>query len=107
MAGSRLALHEILIELLGTRGQINTRVYFQPPPTIKLEYPCIIYKRSNQIDFFSNDRVYLGMKRYLITVVDKNPDSQFPSKVSNLRYCSFSSHFSVDGLNHDVYTLYF
>ena len=107
MAGSRLALHDIFIDILGTRGQAVSRVYFQPPATVKLEYPCIIYKRSNRKDFFSNDRIYLGMKRYLVTVVDKNPDSLIPDKVLELRYCAFSSHFAVDGLNHDVYTLYF
>lgn len=107
MAGNRLDLHEIFIDILGTKGHPISRVYFQPPSTIKLEYPCIIYKRSNQKDFFSNDRIYIGMKRYLVTVVDKNPDSLIPDKVLGLRYCSFSSHYSVDGLNHDIYTLYF
>lgn len=107
MAGSRLALHDIFIDILGTRGQPVSRVYFQPPPTVKMEYPCIIYKRSNRRDFFSNDRIYINMKRYLVTIVDKNPDSLLPEKVAELRYCAFSEHFATDGLNHDVYTLYF
>jgi hypothetical protein len=107
MAGSRLALHEIFIDILGTRGQTISRVYFQPPTTVKLEYPCIIYKRSNRKDFFSNDRIYLDMKRYSVTVVDKNPDSLIPDKILELQYCAFSSHFAIDGLNHDIYTLYY
>lgn len=102
MVGSRLELHSKLVEILG-----SNQVYFQPPATLQMKYPCIIYKRNNQSDFFSNDRVYLGMKRYSITVVDKNPDSKIPDKIMELRYCSFSTHFAVDGLNHDVYTLYF
>ena len=107
MAGNRLDLHNVFIDVLGTQGSPVSRVYFQPPATIKMEYPCIIYKRSNRKDFFSNDRIYLGMKRYLITVVDSNPDSLIPDKVLDLLYCSYSTHFTVDGLNHDVYTLYY
>lgn len=107
MAGSRLDLHEIFIGILGTKGQEISRVYFQPPVTVKMAYPCIIYTRSNRKDFFSDNRLYLGMKQYLVTVVDKNPDSLIPDKVLELQYCSFSAHFTADGLNHDVYTLYF
>ena len=107
MAGDRLVLHEIFINILGTKGLEKSRVYFQPPSTITLEYPCIIYKRDNMKTFFSNNCLYFGAKRYLVTVVDKNPDSQIPDKVAELQYCSFSTHFAADGLNHDVYTLYF
>ncbi len=109
MAGNRLDLHDIFIDILGTKGlgPGKSRVYFQPPSTIKLEYPCIIYKRSKRRVFFSNNRVYLSMRQYSVTVVDKNPDSEIPDKVLNLPYCSFDTHFVVDGLNHDVYILYY
>ena len=107
MAGNRLDLHDILIEVLGTTGQEVSRVYFQPPSTIEMEYPCIIYRRSTRKDFFSNDRLYLGMKQYSITVVDEDPDSEIPDKVLNLPYCSHNTTFAIDGLNHDVYTLYY
>ena len=36
----RLQLHEELCSVLGSRN-----VYFQPPETIKLTYPCIIYSK--------------------------------------------------------------
>lgn len=107
MAGSRLDLHNILIDILGTKNSTVSRVYFQPPVSIKIEYPCIIYKRSDRKDLFSDDRIYLDMKQYSIMVVDKNPDSLIPDKVLDLQYCSFSTHFTVDGLNHDVYNLYY
>lgn len=107
MAGNRLDLHNILVELLGTTGKGSSRVYFQPPATIKMEYPCIIYKRDNRKNFFSDDHLYLGMNRYSVIIVDKNPDSSIHEKILALRYCSFSTHFVADGLNHDVYTIYY
>ena len=107
MAGSRLDLHNIFIDILGTKNQPASRVYFQPPATVKLEYPCIIYKRSKRKNFFSNNGLYIGMNQYLVTVVDKNPDSEIPEKIRKLPYCEFSTNFSVDNLSHDVFTLYF
>ena len=107
MAGSRLDLHNILINILGTQGQTLSRVYFQPPPTVTMKYPCIIYKRDNREDTFANNRLYIGMKRYSVTVVDQDPDSLIPEKVLELPYCSFATHFAADDLNHDVFTLYF
>lgn len=102
MAGSRFVLHTKLVALLGSNN-----VYFQPPPTVKMNYPCIIYKRDGRNENFANDRLYLNLKRYSVTVVDANPDSLIPDKMLELRYCSFTTHYAVGGLNHDVYALYF
>lgn len=107
MAGSRLDLHELFIDILGTRGLPQSRVYFQPPPTMKIEYPCIIYKRDAQDEVFANNRLYQSKKRYLVIVVDKNPDSEIPDKLMRLPYCSFENHYVADNLNHDVYSIYF
>ena len=38
----RLELHNILVGLLG-----SNHVYYQPPESLKMEYPCIRYNRSN------------------------------------------------------------
>lgn len=101
--GSRLELHEKLVEILGTRF-----VFFQPPSSIKLTYPCIIYKRDNENLVYANDDRYLGTKRYLITIVDQNPDSTIPDRLSTFfRYCSFTNHYIVDNLNHNIYTLFY
>lgn len=102
MAGSRLDLHNKLVAILG-----STNVYFQPPATIQMKYPCIIYKRDGYSGARANDRLYLGMKRYSVTVVDRNPDSAIPDRMLELPYCSFSTHFAADGLNHDIYSLYY
>ena len=107
MAGKRLDLHDKFVDILGTAGRPVTRAYFQPPSTIKLEYPCIIYSRSDRKNFFSNDSIYLGLNQYQVTVVDKNPDSLLPEKVQELPYCKYTTHFTADGLNHTVYTLYY
>jgi hypothetical protein len=99
---SRLSLHEILSTILGSDA-----VYFQPPPTIKLVYPCIVYERDSARTIFSGNKPYLYTKRYLVTVIDRNPDSEIPEKIAALPKCVFDRFYTVDNLNHDVYRLFF
>ena len=105
----RLDLHWILVDILGTRNEPLTkqRVYFQPPSTIFMDYPCIVYSLDEVDEKFADNLLYQRKKRYQITVVDRNPDSLFPDMVAKLPYTSFSSFFVTDNLNHFVYSTYF
>lgn len=98
----RLELQEVLREILG-----SDQVYFQPPPTVKMVYPCIVYKRDYQLTQFADDRPYSLKKRYQVTVIDENPDSVIPDKVAELPLCIFDRFFTADNLNHDVFKLFF
>lgn len=98
----RLELQELLVNLLGSNN-----VYFQPPSTIQMKYPCIIYKRDNANTDFADNKPYKNKKRYQVTVVDRNPDSIIPDKVAALPLCSYERFFTADNLNHDVYNLFF
>lgn len=100
--GQRLELHELLKAIMG-----NDNVYFQPPPSIQMHYPCIIYSRDSADTKYANDFPYLVKRRYMITIIDRNPDSEIPDKVSKLMYCRYSRHYKVDNLNHDVFNIYF
>ena len=50
---------------------------------------------------------YTTRIRYLVTIVDRDPDSYIPSKVGLLSSAIFNRFFVADNLNHDVYTIYF
>jgi hypothetical protein len=95
-------LHDKLVEILG-----SNYVYFQPPETVRLTYPCIIYKRSGVDSRYADDSPYTLTKLYMVTVIDTNPDSLIPDKIGALSNCSFRTHFTKDNLNHDVYNLYY
>lgn len=99
---SRLELHEVLCKLLGSRN-----VYFQPPASVKMQYPAIVYERSDIQTIHANNDTYLQSLQYQVTVIDKNPDSEIVTKVSQLPKCRFDRHYAADNLNHDVFTLYF
>lgn len=100
--GSRLTLHQKLVTALG-----SSNVYFQPPETVKLVYPCIIYNLSRDLVTYADDIRYKEMNRYEITVIDKNPDSLLPAKIKEFRYSSFDRVYSSENLNHFVFTLYY
>ena len=99
---NRLDLHEMLCGILGSRN-----VYFQPPETIRMDYPAIRYSLSTIKNDHADDKVFLQNRCYTVTVVDKNPDSIISNKVSTLPKCKFDRFYTASGLNHYVYTLYY
>lgn len=98
----RLDLHQLLIELLGSNN-----VYFQPPPTLHMSYPCIIYRRDDVNSNHADNKPYKQDKRYQVTVIDTDPDSDIPDRVGALPKCSYDRFYTADNLNHDVYQLFF
>ena len=99
---SRLELHEKLCDILGTRY-----VYFQPPESVKLQYPCIVYSRSNMRPMWADNSIYNMMKQYMVTVIDKDPDSVIPDHLQEtIPFCRMERHYTSEGLNHDVFIIY-
>lgn len=99
---NRLKLHELLCEALGSR-----QVYFQPPESVKMKYPAIVYSRNRIDNEYADDDVYMQSPSYSITVIDKNPDSEIVERVSRLPMCRFDRHFTADNINHDTFTIYY
>lgn len=98
----RIQLHFILVDLLG-----SSNVYFQPPSTIKMDYPCIVYKLADIDTRYANNKLYTRHKKYKVSIIDKNPDSVIPDKLSKLPLCKFDTAYTMDNLNHYVYNLYY
>lgn len=100
--GQRLELQALLVDLLG-----SSNVYHQPPPTVNMQYPCIVYKRDFLKTIFADNKPYKHKKRYQVTVIDKDPDSEIPDRVAELPMCSYDRSYTTENLNHDVYSLFF
>ena len=98
----RLELHSKLCDLLG-----SSHVYFQPPETVKIVYPCIIYNLDYINVRHADDKGYLGRDRYLITIVSKNPDYSIVRELAMWPLCSFNRFYTIDNLNHWIYELYY
>ena len=85
----------------------SSNVYFQAPPNTGMKYPCILYSYSSGDTQFADDNPYIFMKRYTITVIDTNPDSDIPDKVIKLPRCRSDRNYTSDNLHHWVFNLYF
>lgn len=100
MGQPRLELHELLKELVDN-------VYFQPPSGHLMHFPCITYARDGVLSQHADNELYRHAKRYQVTVIDRDPDTEIADKVEDLRYCSFERFFAEDDLNHYVFSLFF
>lgn len=99
---SRIELQAKLEELLGSRN-----VYYQPPETLKIEYPAIVYSKSRIDKKSANNAAYKLTNGYEIIVIDRKPDNPVIDKLLQLPMCSYDRPYESDNLNHDVLTLYF
>lgn len=100
--GKRLNLQSKLEELLGSRN-----VYYQPPDSVKMEYPAIKYSKSDVKLTYANDSKYSKTNRYELIVISKKPDDPVIEKLLTLQYCSYDRHYISDNLYHDVLTIYY
>ena len=99
---SRTDLQNKLEELLESRN-----VYYQPPATVMMNYPAIVYSRKRIESKFANDAKYSKMNCYELIVIDRKPDNPVIDKLLDLPYSSFDRHYMADNLHHDVITLYY
>ena len=99
---SRLELQTLLENTLGSEN-----VYYQPPDSIEMKYPAIVYVRGDIKNLPANNGVYIQYFGYDVTVIDEDPDSEIVMKVSKLPMCNWNRRFVSDNLNHDVFKLYF
>lgn len=106
---ARQVLHDILCEVIGgpfPDGQDHC--YFEPPANKEMLYPCIVYRYVNDDVFYADNIPYKKSKRYIVTIIDENPDSKIPDRLRDMiPYCSSDRNFAVDGLSHFVYTLFY
>ena len=88
-------------ELLG-----SGEVYYNPPASVHMTYPAIVFSRSKIDNTFANNKVYGQAYGYEVTTITEDPDDPIIDKVSKLDMCSFDRHFVSDNLHHNTFTLY-
>lgn len=102
MARTRVDLQNLLEDILGSRN-----VYFQPPASVQMSYPAIVYSLANIQNTSADNLTYMQEIAYQVTVIDEDPDSDISRAVSLLPSCRFDRFFATDDLNHFVYTIYY
>jgi len=100
--GLRRDLQDLLVEILD-----SDNVYFQPPNNVIIKYPCIVYNRELIVPTWAENKPYSLDNRYLVTVIDRDPESEIPDKIAALPKCVHDRFFTADNLNHNVFKLFF
>lgn len=85
----------------------SKHVYFQPPASIKMSYPCVVYELEDLTPVYADDLPYLLTNSYQVTLITRDPDSCLIRKIASLPGIRFSRYFAADNLNHYVYILYY
>lgn len=99
----RLELHSLLKQIPTVKN-----AYFQPPESIKLQYPCIIYSKEPPATRRADNTIYNNRERYRIIVIDPDPDSEIPDYILyNFKMSRIDRYYVSDNLNHTILTLYF
>ena len=98
----RLDLQSLLEELLESRN-----VYYQPPESIKMQYPAIRYSKKRIDSKYANNAKYSMRDCYELIVISRTPDNPVIKKLLALPYCSYDRPYVADNLNHDVLTIYY
>lgn len=83
------------------------KVYFQDPGDPSLIFPAIIYKLDGVRTQHANNTPYFQEKAWLVTVIDRDPESLIADKVAGMPKCEFVDFLVTNGLNHSIYRLHF
>lgn len=99
----RLKLHQVLENVLESKS-----VYYQPPESLKLQYPCIVYRTDNGDTSFANNMPYVFKRNYNLILITRDPDSDLVEKLAMaLPGITLDRTYTTEGLNHYVYSLYY
>ena len=98
---TRLELHEELCNILGSRN-----VYFQPPASVRMSYPAIVYALNNVDSHIADNDIYGQNLQYMLTLIDEDPDSEVFDRLRRYRRARFVRPYVADNLNHYVFTVY-
>lgn len=92
---TRLEFDTVLRSLLGSKN-----VYFQPPPNVRMKYPCIVYEPQAMATEHADNQPYTFFDRYRVIYIDQDPDSILPKKIARLKGARAAQPYMSDNLYH-------
>lgn len=98
----RLELHDKLVSIF------KENVFYQPPESIKLKYPCFLYELSGGQKERANNSMYIFTRRYDCMYITRDPDNEYIELLlSSFRYISYDRRYVSNNLYHDTFTIYY
>ena len=100
----RLLLHQMLVGFQEVVEE-EPHVYFQPPESVKMQYPCFVYHLANDNVIRSNDKPYLHKEVYDVTYITREAEPVLPEAMKGLHNVSFNRRYVSENLNHFAFTV--
>lgn len=97
----RVKLSKTLHNILG-----SDNVYFDPPESVKMKYPAIVYSREKINTSNANNHKYFIYDRYEVTFIRKDPDHEILDALLEMPFTEHIRDFTSQDLYHDVFTVY-
>lgn len=99
---------QILRELLMEKTDIDY-CYYDPPASIRMTYPCVIFHLSDQDVIYADNQAYLSRLRWDVTIVDpvSTNGEIYIMEMIQLPMCRFGRHYVADNLHHYTFSLYY
>lgn len=82
-------------------------VYYQPPASIKMKYPCFRYNLANIFAKEADNMGYIVLDRYTVIYITKDPDDEVPHRLlETIQKANYDRNYCLDGLYHHVFSIY-
>lgn len=95
----RLRLHADFLAIAGN-------AYFQPPASISMRYPCIVYHYRGDSVLHADNKLYKMIDEYEATLITKDPmPDEMMDAIINLPYARYDRHYIGDNLHHYLFTI--
>ncbi len=98
----RLLFDEAIKEATGL-----THVYYDPPESIFMEYPAIVYKKTNMPSEYADGLKYIKHLAFEVKLICEDADSKYVDILHDFKFSNFNRHYIADDLHHDVFTIIF
>lgn len=95
-------LHDVLKNLMP-----GIPIYFQPPESIRMQYPCLIYTIDGTNSVHADNIKYADTRIYQLILVQRQPDTYLLDVVNSLQMCEHTGRLVVGGLYQDQFRLFF
>lgn len=101
---TREDVHEALVDILE-----SNHVYFNPPDSIKMIYPCFRYEFTGIKQYKADNGPYVHFKKYTVTYLTTNvrePNEIINEMLNAFEYCSVDRNYASDGVQHTTFAIY-
>jgi hypothetical protein len=84
-----------------------TNVYYDPPESVLMEYPAIVYKKTNMPARYANNKKYIKRLAFEVKVIAEDADTKYVDLINDMDFSHYDRHYVAYDLHHDVFTIIF